>query len=166
MADGELDGSYYDLLASEARLASLVAIARGDVPYSHWFRLGRRLTGGSRHPVLASWSGSMFEYLMPTLVMREPGRSLLDQTNRRAVQQQINYGEHHHLPWGISESACNLRDREYTYQYSGFGLPSLGLKRGLARTMSWRRMPRTGRDVSPGGSSGEPARAGARGGAW
>ncbi len=131
VADGELDGSYYDLLASEARLASLVAIACGDVPYSHWFRLGRRLTGGSRRPVLASWSGSMFEYLMPALVMREPPRSLLDQTNRRAVQQQIAYGEHHHLPWGISESACNVRDREYTYQYSGFGLPSLGLKRGL-----------------------------------
>jgi cyclic beta-1,2-glucan synthetase len=131
VAERELDDSYYDLLASEARLASLVAIARGDVPHSHWFQLGRRLTGGSRHPVLASWSGSMFEYLMPTLVMQEPPRSLLDQTSCRAVREQIAYGAKHHLPWGISESAWNVRDREYTYQYSGFGLPTLGLKRGL-----------------------------------
>jgi cyclic beta-1,2-glucan synthetase len=130
--DRSLDGGYYDLLASEARLASLVAIAKGDVPRSHWFRLGRRLTGGRRRPVLASWSGSMFEYLMPTLVMHEPRRSLLDQTNERVVRQQIRYGERHRLPWGISESAYNVRDREFTYQYSSFGLPSLGLKRGLA----------------------------------
>jgi cyclic beta-1,2-glucan synthetase len=132
VADGLLDSGFYDLLASEARLASLVAIAKGDVPRSHWIRLGRRLTGGSLHPVLASWSGSMFEYLMPALVMHEPRYSLLDQTNRRAVQRQIDYGEKHELPWGISESAYNIRDREYTYQYSSFGLPSLGLKRGLA----------------------------------
>jgi len=132
VVDGTLDEGYYDLLASEARLASLVAIAKGDVPRSHWFRLGRRLTGGMRHPVLASWSGSMFEYLMPTLVMQEPRQSLLEQTNRRVVQQQMRYGEQHGLPWGISESAYNVRDREYTYQYSGFGVPALGLKRGLA----------------------------------
>jgi cyclic beta-1,2-glucan synthetase len=131
VAERELDDSYYDLLASEARLASLVAIARGDVAHSHWFQLGRRLTGGSRHPVLASWSGSMFEYLMPTLVMQEPRCSLLDQTSQRAVRLQIAYGSKHRLPWGISESAWNVRDREYTYQYSGFGLPTLGLKRGL-----------------------------------
>ncbi len=132
IADGALDAGFYDLLASEARLASLVAIAKGDVPRSHWNRLGRRLTGGSHRPVLASWSGSMFEYLMPTLVMREPRFGLLDQTNHRVVERQIGYGERHELPWGISESAYNIRDREYTYQYSSFGLPSLGLKRGLA----------------------------------
>ncbi len=132
VADGALDPGYYDLLASEARLASLVAIAKGDVPRSHWLRLGRRLTGGSQHPVLASWSGSMFEYLMPALVMHEPRGSLLEQTNQRAVQNQINYGARHELPWGISESAYNVRDRHFTYQYSSFGLPSLGLKRGLA----------------------------------
>ncbi len=132
VTDQSLDGGYYDLLASEARLASLVAIAKGDVPRSHWFRLGRRLTGGRRRPVLASWSGSMFEYLMPALIMREPRLSLLDQTNGRAVRKQISYGERHRLPWGISESAYNMRDREFTYQYSSFGLPSLGLKRGLA----------------------------------
>lgn len=132
VADRTLDTGYYDLLASEARLASLVAIAKGDVPRSHWFRLGRRLTGGSRRPVLASWSGSMFEYLMPSLIMHEPRGSLLDQTNGRAVRKHINYGERHRAPWGISESAYNVRDREFTYQYSSFGLPSLGLKRGLA----------------------------------
>jgi len=132
VTDRALDPGYYDLLASEARLASLVAIAKGDVPRSHWFRLGRRLTGGQRRPALASWSGSMFEYLMPALVMHEPRYSLLEQTNRRVVWQHMRYGERHHLPWGISESAYNVRDREYTYQYSGFGVPSLGLKRGLA----------------------------------
>ncbi len=100
VADGLLDAGFYDLLASESRLASLVAIAKGDVPRSHWIRLGRRLTGGSLHPVLASWSGSMFEYLMPALVMHEPRYSLLDQTNHRAVQRQIEYGEKHALPWG------------------------------------------------------------------
>jgi cyclic beta-1,2-glucan synthetase len=132
VAERMQDSGRYDLLASEARLASLVAIAKGDVGRSHWRRLGRRLTGGSRHPVLASWSGSMFEYLMPGLVMDEPQHSLLEQTNRRVVQLQIEYGERHQLPWGISESAYNVRDREFTYQYSGFGLPSLGLKRGLS----------------------------------
>ncbi|MET0280591.1 MAG: glucoamylase family protein, partial [Steroidobacteraceae bacterium] len=132
VTDGTLDESYYDLLASEARLASLVAIAKGDAPRSHWFRLGRRLTGGSARPVLASWSGSMFEYLMPALVMQEPRFSLLDQTNRRVVRQQIHYGSARRLPWGISESAYNLRDRDYTYQYSAFGVPTLGLKRGLS----------------------------------
>ena len=131
VADQALDSGYYDLLASESRLASLVAIAKGDVPRSHWRKLGRRLTGGSRRPVLASWSGSMFEYLMPVLVMREPRYSLLDQTNARAVERQIEFGAEHSLPWGVSESAYNVRDREFTYQYSAFGLPSLGLKRGL-----------------------------------
>lgn len=132
ISDGTLDEGYYDLLASEARLASLVAIAKGDAPRSHWLRLGRRLIGDSPRPVLASWSGSMFEYLMPALVMHEPRFSLLDQTNRRVLQKQMRYGQRHGLPWGISESAYNLRDREYTYQYSGFGVPELGLKRGLA----------------------------------
>ena len=132
VADRALDAGYYDLLASEARLASLVAIARGDVPRSHWFRLGRRLKGGPRRPALASWSGSMFEYLMPTLVMREPRCSLLEQTNRRVVRQQMRYGERFGIPWGVSESAYNVRDRDYTYQYCAFGVPSLGLKRGLA----------------------------------
>ncbi len=132
VTDNIADASNYDLLASEARLASFVAIAKGDIPRSHWQRLGRRLTGGSRHAVLASWSGSMFEYLMPALVMREPRYSLLDQSSRRAIRHQIQFGANTGHPWGISESAYNLRDRDLTYQYSAFGLASLGLKRGLA----------------------------------
>lgn len=132
VAEGALDGSYYDLLASEARLASLLAIAKGDVPRSHWFKLGRRLTGGARRPTLASWSGSMFEYLMPALVMHEPSGSLLDRSCRHAIDHQIDYGEERGMPWGVSESAYNARDRQLTYQYSAFGVPALGLKRGLA----------------------------------
>ncbi len=132
VAELAMDASNYDLLASEARLASFVAIAKGDIPRSHWQRLGRRLTGGSWHAVLASWSGSMFEYLMPALVMREPRYSLLDQSNRRAIRHQIRAGVRNGHPWGISESAYNVRDRELTYQYSAFGLATLGLKRGLA----------------------------------
>jgi cyclic beta-1,2-glucan synthetase len=129
--DSQLDPSYYDLLASEARLASLLAIAKGDVPVSHWFNLGRRLGGTPCGPVLLSWSGSMFEYLMPSLVMRDPSGSLLDQTAHRAVLRQISYGRERHVPWGISESAYNLADRSMTYQYGAFGVPGLGLKRGL-----------------------------------
>jgi cyclic beta-1,2-glucan synthetase len=129
--DSQLDPSYYDLLASEARLASLLAVAKGDVPVSHWFNLGRRLGGTSCGPVLLSWSGSMFEYLMPSLVMRDPSGSLLDQTAHRAVLRQIGYGRERRVPWGISESAFNLTDRSLTYQYGAFGVPGLGLKRGL-----------------------------------
>jgi cyclic beta-1,2-glucan synthetase len=133
--EGLLDESVYDLLASEARLASLVAIAKGDVPRSHWFRLGRRLAGSSGGPLLLSWSGSMFEYLMPALVMKSPRDSLLDQTCRRVVQRQIEYGAERGVPWGVSESALNVRDRELTYQYSDFGVPGLGLKRGLGNNL-------------------------------
>ena len=129
--DATLDDGYYDLLASEARLASLVAIAKGDVPATHWFHLGRAATTVHRRPVLLSWSGSMFEYLMPSLVLQTPHGTLLDQTCRLAVVRQIEYGNENRIPWGISESAYNQRDRALTYQYSGFGVPSLGLKRGL-----------------------------------
>ena len=130
-ADGTLDPGRYDLLASEARLASFVAIAKGDVPVSHWFRLGRALTPVELDSVLVSWSGSMFEYLMPALVMREPAGSLLDQTARLVVSRQITYGAERGVPWGVSESAYNVRDLEMTYQYSNFGVPGLGLRRGL-----------------------------------
>jgi cyclic beta-1,2-glucan synthetase len=133
--DGALDEGFYDLLASEARLASLVAIAKGDAPRSHWFRLGRRLAGSTGGPLLLSWSGSMFEYLMPALVMKSPRDSLLDQTCRRVVQRQIEYGVERGVPWGVSESALNVRDRELTYQYSDFGVPGLGLKRGLGNNL-------------------------------
>lgn len=131
VADDTLDPSCYDLLASEARLASFIAIAKGDVPSRHWFRLGRSVTPVGRGAALISWSGSMFEYLMPALVMRAPEGSLLAQTSRLIVQRQIDYAATLGLPWGISESAYNARDLELTYQYSNFGVPGLGLKRGL-----------------------------------
>jgi cyclic beta-1,2-glucan synthetase len=129
---GVIDESYYDLLASEARLTSLIAIAKREVPSSHWFHLGRRLTRTASGTVLLSWSGSMFEYLMPSLVTYTPRYSLLDQTCRLAVQSQIEYGQQRGVPWGVSESAFNGRDRWFTYQYSAFGVPGLGMKRGLA----------------------------------
>ena len=129
--DRALDPSCYDLLASEARLASFLAIAKGDLPVRHWFRLGRMLTPVDRGSALVSWTGSMFEYLMPVLVMREPEGSLLGDTSRLIVRRQIEYGNERNLPWGVSECAFNARDREFTYQYSSFGVPGLGLKRGL-----------------------------------
>ena len=131
VADGSLDSNCYDLLASEARLASFVAIAKGEVSARHWFRLGRGMTPVDRGSALISWSGSMFEYLMPSLVMRAPAGSLLEQTNRMVVRRQMEYGAQLGVPWGISESAYNARDIELTYQYSNFGVPGLGLKRGL-----------------------------------
>jgi cyclic beta-1,2-glucan synthetase len=130
-ADGSLDPNCYDLLASEARLASFVAIAKGDVPAKHWFHLGRTLTPIDSGSGLISWSGSMFEYLMPALVMREPAGSLLQQTNRLIVRRQEEYGKELGVPWGMSESEYNTRDIEHTYQYSSFGVPDLGYKRGL-----------------------------------
>ena len=130
-ADGTLDSNCYDLLASEARLASFIAIAKNDIPARHWFRLGRSVTPIGKGAALISWSGSMFEYLMPSLVMRAPAGSLLEQTSRLIVERQIRYGAELGVPWGISESAYNARDLEFTYQYSNFGVPGLGLKRGL-----------------------------------
>jgi cyclic beta-1,2-glucan synthetase len=132
VTDGSLDPGRYDLLASEARLASFVAIAKGDVPVSHWFRLGRALTPVELDSVLVSWSGSMFEYLMPALVMPAPAGSLLEQTSRLVVGRQIRYGAERGVPWGVSESGYNARDLEMTYQYSAFGVPGLGLRRGLS----------------------------------
>ncbi|MEO8267063.1 MAG: glucoamylase family protein [Ilumatobacteraceae bacterium] len=130
--EGALDPSYYDLLASEARLASFIAIAKGDVPPDHWFRLGRSLTPVVRGSALISWSGSMFEFLMPMLVMRAPANSLLEQTHRLVVARQMQYASEQGVPWGISESGFNARDLAQTYQYSSFGVPGLGLKRGLS----------------------------------
>jgi cyclic beta-1,2-glucan synthetase len=132
LADNGLDPSCYDLLASEARLASLFAIAKGDAPTRHWFRLGRLSTPLGSGSALISWSGSMFEYLMPSLVMRAPAGSVLEQTNRLVVERQQAYGRSLGIPWGMSESAYNARDIEFTYQYSNFGVPGLGLKRGLS----------------------------------
>jgi cyclic beta-1,2-glucan synthetase len=135
LADGEhagrLDGASYDLLASEARLASFMAIAKGDVPEKHWFRLGRPTTSVRGAPVLLSWSATLFEYLMPLLVMRSSPGTLLDDSCELVVQRQRAYADALGLPWGISESAYNLVDRQGQYQYKAFGIPGLGLKRGL-----------------------------------
>ena len=126
-----MDSSFYDLLASEARLASFVAIAKGDVPERHWFHLGRLITGVRGAPALLSWSATMFEYLMPLLVMRSFPDTLLDESCRMAVMRQIDYAATRGTPWGISESAYTAVDRHGNYQYKAFGVPGLGLKRGL-----------------------------------
>ncbi len=133
--EDRLDSNCYDLLASEARLASFVAIAAGEIPARHWFRLGREVTPVGRGAALVSWSGSMFEYLMPSLVMRAPFGSLLEKTNQLIVRRQMQYATALGLPWGISESAYNARDKEFTYQYSNFGVPGLGFKRGLSENI-------------------------------
>jgi cyclic beta-1,2-glucan synthetase len=130
-----LDGSHYDLLASEARLASYLAVAKNEVPVEHWFRLGRTLTRAAGATALVSWSGSMFEYLMPSLVMRSFPFTVLDDTFEGAVRRQVAYATERGVPWGISESAYNLRDRYQTYQYRAFGVPDLALKRGLGRDL-------------------------------
>ena len=129
---GRLDSSYYDLLASEARLASFLAIARGDLPQTHWFHLGRLVTSVRGTPTLLSWSASMFEYLMPRLFMKSYPETLLETSCRMAVRRHMEYGTGRGVPWGISESAYNVVDRHETYQYKAFGAPGLGLKRGLA----------------------------------
>ena len=130
-----LDASSYDLLASEARLASFLAVAKNDVPMEHWFRLGRTLTYAAGAAALVSWSGSMFEYLMPLLVMQSFPFTLLSQTYRGAVVRQMAYGAARGVPWGVSESAYNVRDRHHIYQYRAFGVPDLALKRGLERDL-------------------------------
>ncbi|MBI4493013.1 MAG: DUF3131 domain-containing protein, partial [Chloroflexi bacterium] len=132
VSDRRFDSSYYDLLASEARLASLVAIARGDVPAEHWFALGRPFGKAQGHRVLFSWSGTMFEYLMPVLLIHSYRHTLLDEAYRETVGLQIDYGLQQGVPWGISESAFAAVDANQIYQYQAFGVPGLGLKRGLA----------------------------------
>ncbi|MBF8260170.1 MAG: glycosyltransferase, partial [Actinobacteria bacterium] len=129
------DASFYDLLASEARLCSFVAIAQGQLPQESWFALGRLLTTAGGEPVLLSWSGSMFEYLMPLLVMPTYENTLLDRTCKAAVVRQIQYGGQRGVPWGMSESCYNMVDIRLNYQYRAFGVPGLGLKRGLAEDL-------------------------------
>ncbi len=132
VAERQRDESCYDLLASECRLASFVGIAKGDLPLRHWSRLGRGITAAGNRAVLLSWSGSMFEYLMPPLVMRSPAQSLLASTSRYVVRRQQQYGLEKKVPWGMSESGYNARDPALNYQYSPFGVPGLGIVRGLA----------------------------------
>jgi cyclic beta-1,2-glucan synthetase len=129
------DASYYDLLASEARLCNFVAIAQGRLPQESWFALGRLLTSVGGAPVLLAWSGSMFEYLMPLLVMPTYENTLLDQTYVAAVERQIDYGRQRGVPWGMSESGYNTVDVHLNYQYRAFGVPGLGLKRGLGEDL-------------------------------
>ena len=125
------DESCYDLLASEARLSSFVAIAQGSLKQEHWFALGRMLTIAGGELALLSWGGTMFEYLMPQLIMPSYENTLLSQTYRAIVRRQIEYGEQHGVPWGISESGYNMTDVNLIYQYRAFGVPGLGFKRGL-----------------------------------
>jgi cyclic beta-1,2-glucan synthetase len=132
---GKLDANYYDLLASEARIASLIAIARGQVPQSHWLHLSRPFTQVDGARVLLSWSATMFEYLMPDLLLRNYEGTLLYESSRAAVDHQIRYGEHKHVPWGISESSYYHFDDNMVYQYRAFGVPGLGFKRGLSEDL-------------------------------
>lgn len=123
--------SYYDLLASEARISSYIAISRREVPLEHWNRLGKSLIMENGYISLASWSGTMFEYLMPTLVLRNYKNTLLDETYKTSIRIQRIYGNYHNIPWGISESGFFAFDSQLNYQYKAFGVPALGFKRGL-----------------------------------
>ncbi|MFH2067904.1 MAG: glucoamylase family protein [Candidatus Omnitrophota bacterium] len=129
------DESHYDLLASEARLASFILISQGRLPLKHWFSLGRLVTAFRGEPALLSWSGSLFEYLMPLLVMPDYENTLLNQTYRTVVAWQIKYGADHRIPWGFSESGYNSIDAHKNYLYAAFGLPGLGFKRGLSENL-------------------------------
>ncbi|HEY2650167.1 MAG TPA: cyclic beta 1-2 glucan synthetase, partial [Puia sp.] len=135
VTDHRRDNGFYDLLASESRLTIFLGIAQGKLQQDTWFALGRQLTNPGTSPVLVSWSGSMFEYLMPQLVMPSFDNTLLDQTNKSVVQKQIEYGKKRNVPWGISESGYNLVDVNLNYQYRAFGVPGLGLKRGLGEDL-------------------------------
>ncbi len=132
---GRLDTSYYDLLASEARLTSLLAIGKGDVPQNHWLYLARPITQISGMRALLSWSGTMFEYLMPALLTKRYHNTLLDQSCRAAVEHQIAYGQSKRVPWGMSESSFYYFDAHQVYQYRAFGAPGLGYKRGLGEDL-------------------------------
>lgn len=129
--DNKIVNSYYDLLASEARVASYIAICRGEVPKKHWHKLNRSLVLLGGYRCLASWTGTMFEYLMPILVMKNYKNTLLDESYRTAIRAQREYCKKKGLPWGISESGFFAFDINLNYQYRAFGLPQLGFKRGL-----------------------------------
>ncbi|MGN0145155.1 MAG: GH36-type glycosyl hydrolase domain-containing protein, partial [Clostridium sp.] len=129
--ENSLGTSYYDLLASECRIASFVAISKNDVPKSHWFNLSRAMTNAFHTHSLVSWSGTMFEYFMPSLIMRNYPKTLLDQTYKGVIKAQIVFAKQKKVPWGISESAFYEFDGDENYQYKAFGVPGLGLKRGL-----------------------------------
>jgi len=127
----ELTESCYDLLASEARQTSFLSVARGEIPESHWFKLGRSLTAMDGYKGLVSWAGTMFEYLMPLLIMKNYRNTLLDETYSFVIRNQKKYGKQRCMPWGVSESGFNSLDNRHDYQYKAMGVPWLGLKRGL-----------------------------------
>lgn len=129
--DNSLGNSYYDLLASECRIASFVAVSKNDVPKSHWFNLSRAMTNAFHTHSLVSWSGTMFEYFMPSLVMKNYPKTLLDQTYKGVIKAQMAFAKQKKVPWGISESAFHEFDNDENYQYKAFGIPGLGIKRGL-----------------------------------
>jgi len=129
--ENELTNSYYDLLASEARQTSYISIARGEIPESHWFKMGRNLTSVDGYKGLISWTGTMFEYLMPLLIMKNYKNTLLDETYSFVIKSQKKYGKQRNMPWGTSESGFNSLDINNDYQYKAIGVPWLGLKRGL-----------------------------------
>jgi cyclic beta-1,2-glucan synthetase len=135
VSSDRIDPHHYDLLASEARLASFFAISKGDVPFEHWFFLGRPITKRASGLSLVSWNGSMFEYLMPNLFLRSDPGTLLGQSDRTAVDVQQSYAQKHGIPWGISESSYASMGLDRTYRYHAFGVPELGLRRGLERDL-------------------------------
>ncbi|MDI6757449.1 MAG: glucoamylase family protein [Endomicrobiia bacterium] len=135
VSERKADSGCYDLLASESRLCSFVAIAQGRLPQKHWFMLGRMFSKRGGPPVLVSWGGSMFEYLMPMLVMPTYEGTLLDRTYKAMIGRQIKYASVNNIPWGISESGYNKLDAAMTYQYHAFGVPAIGFKRGLSEDL-------------------------------
>ena len=135
LAQGKLDGACYDLLASESSLTSFLTVARGEAPRKHWFQLGRPFLRVAGRTGLVSWGGTMFEYLMPRLLMKSLDGTLVAEAAQAAVARQIEYGAQTGVPWGISESAFNAQYVEGDYQYQSFGVPGLGLKRGLERDL-------------------------------
>ncbi|KUO64704.1 MAG: glycosyl transferase family 36 [Gracilibacter sp. BRH_c7a] len=135
LSEQRLDNSYYDLLASEARQASLIAIAKGDVPEEHWFKLSRPLTRIEGNRCLVSWSGTMFEFLTPLIIFKNYPGTLMYESNKSVVEIQRQYTKNTQIPWGISESGFFSFDIQNNYQYKAFGVPGLGLKRGLSKDM-------------------------------
>ncbi len=135
LSNGQMDHNHYDLLATEARLASLFAIAKGDAPPEHWFSFGRPITQLNGKPSILSWNGSMFEYLMPPLLLPSHRDTLLGESELTAVEFQQSYAAERGIPWGISESAFGVTDAEGNYQYRAFGVPGLGIRRGLSEDL-------------------------------
>lgn len=131
LLDNKLTNAYYDLLTSEARQTSYISIARGEITPVHWFRLGRVMTIVDRYKGLISWTGTMFEYLMPLLIMKTYKHTLLDETYSFVIKSQKKYASQRDTPWGTSESGFNALSLHHEYQYKAIGIPWLGLKRGL-----------------------------------